>query len=30
LACLLFRADSMMSDKGAQNVFQEALSFISQ
>jgi anthranilate/para-aminobenzoate synthase component II len=30
LACLLFRADSMMSDKGAQTVFQEALSFISQ
>ena len=29
LACLLFRADSMMSDKGAQNVFQEALTFIS-
>jgi len=29
LACLLFRPDSMMSDKGAQEVFQKALSFIS-
>jgi len=26
---LLFRPDSMMSDKGAQEVFQKALSFIS-
>jgi anthranilate/para-aminobenzoate synthase component I len=29
-ACLLFRPDSMMSDKGAKEVFQKALSFISQ
>ena len=28
-ACLLFRPDSMLSDKGAQEVFQNAFSFIS-